>query len=513
MNYHKYMKLRIIAKIVSVILIISFVSCSKNSSTNSNINGAYYSKTTGWKYNVRRNTGWKYDKRAADAYGLGNSFKTEAPIGMVAIPGGSYVIGERNDYLTSQYNSKRRRITVSPFYMDQYEIRNIDWHEYVNWVKTVYVNVAPELVDRVRPHIKGEELSFNDPFLSNYLTHPVFNNYPVVGVTWEQAVDYCAWRTDRVNELALIKNGQLTWPDYKNIRKQINADSIAYNYVFSTQKYLIQETYIPPFGKKPIKDFDGNPRKANLDDGIMLADYRLPTEAEWEYAAYGISSDEGNVNRKGAYPWTGKKSEKKRKGSANSNYIRGRGDLYGNPGRYNDRPNFTVPVGANKPNEFGLYNMAGNVNEWVLDVYRTLTFQDAPDNNPFRGNVYRTPIIEGTSETGQRLYKVDKFGRIATEVKKGDDLRNFKDGDAESQLQISLANPGLVRRDTLDITDILRPEINDKARVYKGGSWKDRAYWLNPSTRRYLEQDKSSSDIGFRCAMSMVGNSIKSKSK
>jgi len=52
----------------------------------------------------------------------------------------------------------------------------------------------------------------------------------------------------------------------------------------------------------------------------------------------------------------------------------------------------------------------------------------------------------------------------------------------------------------------LRPRITNKTRVYKGGSWKDRIYWLNPSTRRYLDEDKSSNDIGFRCAMSMIGD-------
>ena len=459
-----------------------------------------------------RATGWSYNEKAGMQFTVKPGFVSKIPDGMVAIEGGSYTIGEKGEFVTAQRDNRRRRITVSSFLMDQYEIRNIDWHEYVNWVKSVYVNVAPELVDRVKPHIKGEELSFNDPFLSNYLTHPVFNNYPVVGVTWEQAMDYCAWRTDRVNEMALIKAGVIAMPDFAKV-PDMSYDSIRTNFVFNTQKYLIQDSYQPEAAKKQKGKAVVANRKVDMSDGILFSDFRLPTEAEWEYAAYGISSDEGNVNRESAYPWSGKKSEKKRKRLSNSNYIRGRGDLYGNPGRFNDRPNFTVPVETNKPNDFGLYNMAGNVNEWVLDVYRTLTFQDAPDNNPFRGNVYRTPIIEGTNETGQRLYKVDKFGRIATEVKTGDDLRNYKDGDAESQLQISLANPSLIRRDTLDITDILRPEINEKARVYKGGSWKDRAYWLNPSTRRYLQQDKSSSDLGFRCAMSMVGNNVKLKSK
>ena len=59
-----------------------------------------------------------------------------------------------------------------------------------------------------------------------------------------------------------------------------------------------------------------------------------------------------------------------------------------------------------------------------------------------------------------------------------------------------------------DPTDMLAPKITKNTRVYKGGSWRDRIYWLNPASRRYMEQDRSSSTIGFRCAMSTVGNQI-----
>jgi formylglycine-generating enzyme required for sulfatase activity len=48
--------------------------------------------------------------------------------------------------------------------------------------------------------------------------------------------------------------------------------------------------------------------------------------------------------------------------------------------------------------------------------------------------------------------------------------------------------------------------VNDETRVYKGGSWKDRAYWLSPGTRRFMDQEKSSDDLGFRCAMTRVGS-------
>jgi len=149
-----------------------------------------------------------------------------------------------------------------------------------------------------------------------------------------------------------------------------------------------------------------------------------------------------------------------------------------------------------------------------LDVYRSTSTDEIAEYNPFRGNIYFTPIATGVDEQGNKAYKVDSLGRIATEVaKKSDDVRNYKDGDVESQIDyimgdsIGLAN---LKGSRLDPTDILRPSITVKTRVYKGGSWKDRVYWLNPSTRRYLDQDKCRNDLGFRCAMSMLGDATKS---
>lgn len=193
-----------------------------------------------------------------------------------------------------------------------------------------------------------------------------------------------------------------------------------------------------------------------------------------------------------------------------ANFVRGRGDMMGQSGSLNDRATITNAVDSYYPNDFGLYNMAGNVNEWVLDVYRSTSFDEMAEYNSFRGNIYLTPIVASVDALGNKIYKVDSLGRIATEVAKGDDVRNFKDGDATSQLEFTfndstgLAN--LKKNVKIDPTDVLRPSVTDLTRVYKGGSWKDRAYWLNPSTRRFMDQNKSSNDIGFRCAMSMIGS-------
>ena len=161
--------------------------------------------------------------------------------------------------------------------------------------------------------------------------------------------------------------------------------------------------------------------------------------------------------------------------------------------------------------------------EWCLDVYRPLTFEDANDLNPFRGNVYTTVVRD---EDGLIAEK-DSLGRIAyrpfTDEELADranfqksDNRNYLDGDYESAIVDDwLAKPeedeeGGATASGKSTTSLLYEYgtsslISDKSRVVKGGSWKDRAYYLSPATRRFMDQDKSAAWVGFRCAMSRVG--------
>ncbi|MGC3977207.1 MAG: SUMF1/EgtB/PvdO family nonheme iron enzyme [Paludibacteraceae bacterium] len=256
-----------------------------------------------------------------------------------------------------------------------------------------------------------------------------------------------------------------------------------------------------------------------MSDGILFSNYRLPTEAEWEFAAYAIKSDkqDGLVNQGKIYPWNGNQLRNTKKGKflgeMQANYVRGRGDMMGTSGSLNDKAVITAPVDWYTPNAFGLYNMAGNVNEWVMDVYRSETYDDVSEYNSFRGNAYQTAVATSMDDIGNYVLKIDSLGRVVTAVKPGDDVRGFHDGDETTRLSTDFqmfTDPegikALSNHEKLDPTDILAPKITNKTRVYKGGSWKDRAYWLNPSTRRYLDQDKCTNDIGFRCAMSMIGD-------
>ena len=500
------MKLITIAKLAAISLAITMIACvSKPTNEGS-------SRVTGWKYNDKTEAGFTVKK----------GYISEVPTGMVAIEGGSFTIGEKGEYITAPRDNKPRKITVSSFYMDEFEIRNIDWREYTNWMKAVFGKTAPRLVQKAQPDftVWREELAYNEPYLENYFTHPAFDQYPVVGVTWEQAMDFCQWRTDRVNELALIRAGVIIPPAFSKLETQTSQDSIANSFVFNTQKYLKQDNYQPSVGKNAKKDLYGKNRKVDMSDGILFSDFRLPTEAEWEFAAYALTSGKNGMVPEGKiYPWSGsqvRNPTKREMGRMMANFVRGRGDMMGTSGSLNDKATITAPVDSYFPNDFGLYNMAGNVNEWVLDVYRSTSYEDIAEYNSFRGNVYKTPVFT-VDALGNKTYKIDSLGRIQYEVAKGDDVRSFKDGDPTSQIDFTLNDStGLANLNThvvVDPTDVLRPSITDNTRVYKGGSWKDRAYWLNPSTRRYMDQNKSSNDIGFRCAMSMIGSIDQSKRK
>ena len=210
--------------------------------------------------------------------------------------------------------------------------------------------------------VRDFEYSFNDPLLYGYFNMPGYAEYPVVGVTWEQAHAFCHWRT----------------------------------HLLRTQ------------GKQ------------------MAQAYRLPTEAEWEYAARG-------GRRAAMYPW-GDKYARDAVGCFMANFKPYRGSYH------DDTGTATMPVGKFKPNDFGLYDMSGNVAEWTASSYSSTSNAHVHDMNP-------------------------EF-------------------------------PYVARKDD--------PEIL-KRKVLKGGSWKDISYYLQCGVRTYEYQYESRSYIGFRCVRSAIG--------
>jgi formylglycine-generating enzyme len=493
-------RFRALAVVMFVALFL--VSCIGKKGGDPNV-----SSTTGWNYNDPDNGGFEVTLDAEQVTGPG----------LVLIEGGRFTMGQVTQDVLFDWNNKPRTVTVSSFYMDETEVKNIDYREYLFWLRRVYVDY-PEVYRRALPDtlVWRSPMGFNDPYVQYYFRHPSYNNYPVVGVSWIKANDYCLWRSDRVNEQLLINEGELD-PD-PNQKNENN---------FNTEAYLSAQYEGVVNQLRESLNPNQTERKTNFEDGLLLPTYRLPTEAEWEFAAYALrgTTFEERIYERRIFPWDGhnvRNAQTKNQGEMMANFVRGRGDMMGVAGSLNDNASITADVRSYWPNDYGLYCMAGNVNEWVQDVYRPLTSDDVDEFNPFRGNVY----TDLRRDANGKVVTKNNLGRLFVDTVKAEDVstrynyqkgdyRNFRDGDIKSAIsndwngddgkKASLrmyAQESGEGGSTADFVTL----INDNARVYKGGSWKDRAYWLNPSTRRFLDQESSRDDIGFRCAMIRVGS-------
>ena len=418
-------------------------------------------------------------------------------------------MGMTEEDLTFERHNIPRTVSVSSFYMDETEVANIHYREYIYWMGRAYVSDYPDLVYKELPDttVWRENLAYNEPFVNYYFRHNAYSNYPVVGVNWNQANNFAKWRSDRVNEYILMKAGALR----KN-PNQVNED------VYTNESYASGQ-YEGLSGSRRRRDLDPNGsgrRNTNYSDGNMLPNYRLPTEAEWEYAALGLignNPEAGTSRRRGeevitdrnVYPWGPKDGARyglrnSAQGQFNGNFKRGRGDVMGIAGGLNDNSDIPSPVMEYKPNAFGLYNMAGNVSEWVLDTYRPIT-ADQSDFRPFRGNVYTVArriaednSLEDKDSLGNITFReltpeeMEKNGRYETRTS---DVRDFRDGDSLSQSAYGYGVTSLV---------------NNNTKVIKGGSWKDRAYYMSPGTRRFMQASNASATVGFRLVMDRLGS-------
>jgi len=499
MKMNKLSKLGLVASLVLVA-----ASCSKERSP-----------VTGWAYNDPKNGGFEvmpYEEQ-------------ETGPGLVLIEGGSFTMGRSEQDVTYDWNNVPRRVTVSSFYMDETEVRNLDYLEYLHWTMKVFSANFYEIYKKALPDTLSwrERMAYNEPYVEYYLRHPAYRDYPVVGVNWLQATDFAAWRSDRVNEFILVREGIL---DHNPSPSEAD--------YFNTDQYLAGKWTGQAREKLPSIDPNGSgERDVLMTDGIFLPKYRLPTEAEWEYAAYGLIGNTvgERVTERRIYPWNGhavRNPDEKFIGQMLANFKRSNGDNMGTAGFLNDNGDIAVPVFSYWPNDYGLYNMAGNVSEWVMDVYRPLSAEDKDDFRPFRGNVFKTQVkdVDGiVINTDSIQYDKDsniinipgmvkwRDVSVAHNEDRLDERRNYKysdninynDGDVNSSLYYQDDDAKSKLNKVMyeyGVTSL----INDKAHVYKGGNWHDRAYWMVPGTRRYLDQRQATSWIGFRCAMTRVGS-------
>ncbi|MGE5943700.1 MAG: gliding motility lipoprotein GldJ [Flavobacteriales bacterium] len=553
---------------IKVLLILTLsvvlVGCKKSSSSKNS------SRATGWNINDKEG-GFQYN----------TSFKEqETSPGLVFVEGGTFTKGRVQDDVMHDWNNTPTQQHVQSFYMDETEVTNIMYLEYLDWIKRVY----PPSEENFRAIYHGalpdtlvwrNRLGFNEIMTENYLRHPGYAEYPVVGVSWIQAVEFANWRSDRVNEYYLESAGYL--------KRDAKTTDVSAESTFNTDTYINaptltyggnEEVINPDSGRRNVQtDAEGNPVGvyATRETGIISPKYRLPTETEWEYAALGLSEIRAyNLYRgRKKYPWDGqytRSGKRKTRGDQLANFKQAKGDYGGIAGWSDDGADITNKVKSYDPNDFGLYDMAGNVAEWVADVYRPIVDDEFNDFNYYRGNVYTKNAIndDGTVKivtSEDIVYDTLSTGKLVARNLPGEILQvpvdenetylrtnfdksnqiNFRDGDKRSSRYFESFNDDemigenkedaetrkmynapkhSVTRDSLG--NIIREYdkdnnrtslINDETRVYKGGSWKDREYWLDPAQRRYFPQDMATDYIGFRCAMSRVGSKSKAKNK
>jgi len=314
------------------------------------------------------------------------------PFGMVYVPPGTFHMGPSDEDINYSFTARNKEVSINGFWMDATEItnneyrqfvwwtrdsiiaklagytKNIDGEEYIDQEKAKTINLADKTVlekisaimvtpenrirskkeidiSKIRYHgeyfnmadaakhendnkprsnfvvkydvavypdtlvwIRDFSYSYNEPVARQYFSHPSYGNYPVVGVNWKQANAFCDWRTQ------------------------------------------YQNSYLESKGR------------------TVESDFRLPTEAEWEYAARGGRSQS-------MFPW-GNYYLRNKKGCLLANFKPGRGNYPEDGGFY------TVQADSYWPNDFGLYNMAGNVAEWTSSLYYEGGYNFQHDMNP-----------------------------------------------------------------------------------------------------------------------------------
>jgi sulfatase modifying factor 1 len=306
------------------------------------------------------------------------------PLGMVPIPAGTFHMGQADEDPASTQINYNKQVTIGPFFMDDTEITNNEYRQFTNWhlyengaIEGFEAPSAEDFRQKFYPDttvwIKDFSHHMGDPIQDYYYWHPGYDDYPVVGINWEAATYFSKWRTAYWNEF----------------------------------------------------------RKSNGEPPMPA--FRLPSEAEWEYAARG-----GRDLAK--YPW-GNPYIRNGKGCMLANFKPGRGNFY------DDGFAYAAPVSSYFPNDYGLFDMAGNVSEWCLDDFYAASVPTVWDLNP--------QYIDERTNPESKKY-----------------------------------NAKIVPK-----------------KVIRGGSWKDVAYYLETGTRTYEFKDSTRAYIGFRCAMTHLGRS------
>jgi gliding motility-associated lipoprotein GldK len=416
----------------------------------------------------------------------GKQWHPEKPYGMELIPRGSFIMGKSEEDMADALNAPTKTVTVRSFYMDDTEITNSEYRQFVEWVKDSVVRtklaiLADEL--GIGPEDEGiGRYAFKDADTANLSVYDKYmlDNYVGLGdnyyegraLNWDEDL---VWDTseypDEYYAEVMVDSMYLPEEESYNGQRTLDVKKLKYQYTWmdieaaarsrdGRRRDFIrkEETEIYPDTTVWIRDFEYSYNEPMHNDyfwhdaysdypvvGVswsqakafchwrtkfkndyqkergkqFVNQFRLPTEAEWEYAARG--GIEG-----GTYPWGGPYVISDT-GCFMANFKPQRGDYAADAAMY------TVEAKSYEPNDYNLYNMAGNVSEWTNSSYYPGSYMYASTMNP----------------------------------------------NADSQ--------------------------NNNREVIRGGSWKDVAYFLQVSTRDYEYKDSARSYIGFRTVQDYMG--------
>ena len=214
--------------LLALTVTVGFTSCSKRGDSNT-------SSATGWKINDKKG-GFQHNSKYK---------QQEAAPGLVEVEGGTFTMGRVQDDVMHDWNNSPNQQHVQSFYMDETEVTNVMYMEYLDWLKRVYppteenykniyIGALPDTL------VWRSALGYNETMTNNYLRHPAYADYPVVGVNWIQAVEFCDWRTNRVNESILEQEGYL--------KRDAKILDVTAENNFDTETYL----------ESPTKAYGGN---------------------------------------------------------------------------------------------------------------------------------------------------------------------------------------------------------------------------------------------------------------